>query len=54
MIDYEDFTIDENRFPINRMKNITNHYHWVPIIDAGIKIGGASYLDGVSKDVYIK
>jgi alpha-glucosidase (family GH31 glycosyl hydrolase) len=54
MIDYEDFTIDENRFPLNRLKTILSKYHWIPIIDAGIKIGGASYLDGKQKNVFIK
>ena len=38
MIDYEDFTIDENRFPLDRMKAITDKYHYIPIIDAGIKV----------------
>jgi len=40
MIDYEDFTIDEKRFPLDRMAAITNKYRYVPIIDAGISIKG--------------
>jgi hypothetical protein len=54
MIKFEDFTIDEARFPINRMKAIIDKYHWVPIIDAGIYVGGPAYLDGRQKDVFIK
>lgn len=44
MIDYEDFTINEELFPLDRMKNITNKYHYIPIIDAGIKVNdGVAY-----------
>lgn len=43
MIDYEDFTIDEARFPLYKMKNITDRYKWIPIIDAGIKTDGFAH-----------
>ena len=43
MIDYEDFTIDENRFPLDKMKAITDKYRYIPIIDAGIKTSGSAY-----------
>jgi len=38
MLHFEDFTIDESRFPLDRMKKIMENYYYVPIIDAGIKI----------------
>jgi alpha-glucosidase len=42
---FEDFTIDEQRFPLDRMKQILENYYYVPIIDAGIKVGnGTPYL----------
>lgn len=42
---FEDFTIDEQRFPLDRMKKILENYYYVPIIDAGIKVGnGTPYL----------
>lgn len=31
---YQDFTIDESRFPLDRMAKITEKYHYVPIIDS--------------------
>ena len=43
MVNYEDFTIDEKRFPIDRMNKIMENYKWVPIIDAGINYGGHAY-----------
>jgi len=54
MVDYEDFTIDEERFPLNRMKAITDKYRYIPIIDAGIKTSGSAYEEGLSRGVYIK
>jgi hypothetical protein len=44
MIDYEDFTIDESRFPLDKIANILSKYHYIPIIDAGIKVNdGRAY-----------
>ncbi len=44
MLDYEDFTIDETRFPLKDMKFITDSYNYIPIIDAGIKVNnGTAY-----------
>ncbi len=55
MDDLEDFTIDEESFPLDRMKKITEKYHYVPIIDAGIKVGdGIPYLEGKKRNVFIK
>jgi alpha-glucosidase (family GH31 glycosyl hydrolase) len=53
MIDYEDFTIDESRFPLDRMKAITNKYKYIPIIDAGIKNSGPAYEEGLKRGVYV-
>jgi hypothetical protein len=39
MFYFEDFTIDEKRFPLDRMKKILENYNYVPIIDAGVKVG---------------
>lgn len=37
------------------MKAITDVYHYIPIIDAGIKIGtGQAYKEGVKRNVFIK
>lgn len=54
MIDYEDFTIDEARFPLDRMAAITKDYHYIPIIDAGIKATGAAYDEGIKRNVFVK
>ena len=43
MKDYEDFTIDEERFPLDRMKAITDKYRYMMIIDAGIMNSGSSF-----------
>ena len=43
MIDKQDFTINENDFPLHRMKKITDKYHYIPIIDSEIKVGGVGY-----------
>ncbi len=55
MIDYEDFTIDETRFPLDRMAKILSKYHYVPIIDAGIKVNnGTAYNEGKARNVFVK
>lgn len=53
MVNYEDFTIDETRFPLDKMKNITDRYKWIPIIDAGIKNSGYAYEEGLKRGVYV-
>lgn len=53
MLDYEDFTIDETRFPLNVMKNITDRYKYIPIIDAGIKTSGSAYEEGLRRGVFV-
>lgn len=46
MIDYEDFTINDKLFPLDRMKNILSRYRYIPIIDAGIKVNdGIAYKE---------
>lgn len=55
MIDYEDFTIDETKFPLDRMANIIGKYHYIPIIDAGIKVNdGVAYNQGKARGVFMK
>lgn len=55
MIDYEDFTIDETKFPLDRMADIISKYHYIPIIDAGIKVNdGVAYNQGKARGVFIK
>ena len=46
LLDYQDFTIDESRFPLDRMKAITDKYRYCCIIDAGIKVNGVGYSEG--------
>lgn len=43
MKDFEDFTIDEGRFPLSDMAKIQEKYRYIPIIDAGIKLNGSAY-----------
>ncbi len=43
MEDFEDFSIDEDRFPLSDMATIKKKYRYIPIIDAGIKINGFAY-----------
>lgn len=55
MIDYEDFTINDKLFPLDRMKNILSRYRYIPIIDAGIKVNdGIAYKEGQTRGVFIK
>ena len=55
MQDKADFTIDESRFPLDQMKEITDNYQWIPIVDAGIGVGdGFAYVEGHKRDVFIK
>lgn len=59
MVRYEDFTIDENRFPefedfVAEMR--ADNIHLIPIIDAGIKIedGYQVYEEGVKNNYFCK
>jgi alpha-glucosidase (family GH31 glycosyl hydrolase) len=54
MVDYEDFTIDETKFPLDRMAKITDKYRYVPIIDAGIKNSGSAYDEGLRQNVFLR
>lgn len=53
MIDYEDFTIDETKFPLDRLNKILEKYRYIPIIDAGIKNSGSAYEEGLKRGVYV-
>ena len=35
------------------MKAITDKYHYIPIIDAGIKNTGSAYEEGLKRGVYV-
>lgn len=55
MVNFEDFTVDETRFPLDKLASLSSKYHLVPIIDAGIKVGnGTGYVEGHKMDVFIK
>ena len=54
MVDYEDFTIAESRFPLDKMKEITDNYHYIPIIDPGIKVNSSAYNEGKERGVFVK
>lgn len=54
MKDFEDFTIDEDRFPRSDMAKIKNKYRYIPIVDAGIKIDGFAYEQGLKRNVFVK
>jgi alpha-glucosidase (family GH31 glycosyl hydrolase) len=51
---FEDFTIDEENFPLSDMKKILEKYRYIPIIDAGIKVEGIAYEEGLRRNVYVK
>ena len=44
MTDYQDFTIDKNRYDLNDFKEVksTENIRFVPIIDGGIALGNNS------------
>ena len=54
MLQLQDFTIDQQRFPITEMNKIRERYKWVPIIDAGIKTVGYAYEQGLSRGVFLR
>ena len=55
MLNYEDFTIDETKFPLNEMKDLIKNVHYIPIMDAGILIGNSTfYTEGQKRGVFIK
>jgi hypothetical protein len=35
------------------MKKIMEKYRYIPIIDAGIKVGGIAYDEGLKRNVFI-
>lgn len=36
MMDFQDFTVDTDNFPLDAMRKITEKYRYVPIVDAGV------------------
>ena len=36
------------------MKKITDKYHYIPIIDAGIKNSGYAYEEGLKRNVFVR
>lgn len=47
--------MDTNRFPLDRMKNITDHYKYIPIIEPSIRYGkGYAYEEGKKRNVFIQ
>ena len=53
MKDFEDFTIDEENFPLSDMKKIKENYRYIPIIDAGIMVNGIAYAEGLKRNVFV-
>lgn len=56
---YEDFTINTTAYDTNQMKEITDlnttyGVHWIPIVDAGIKITGNAGMQGASEGLFIQ
>lgn len=38
MNDYENFTFNYTRYPLDRLNELAKKVHYIPIIDVGIKI----------------
>ena len=38
MDEFLDFTVDQENYPLTQLKKITDQYHYVPIVDAGVAI----------------
>lgn len=59
MIDKEIFTVDQDRFPPEKMKSFATKYkkRWVPIIDVGVKQQfprGPGLQAGLEKNIFVK
>ncbi len=55
MSHFEDFTVNEKKFPLSEMAEIIQGHHYIPIIDAGIKVGdGKGYTEGKKRNVFVK
>ena len=56
MYSFTDFTIDNDRYNVQKLKELAQKIHWVPIIDAGISLNVTSdaYNLGKKYDVWIK
>lgn len=54
MKELEDFTIDQDRFPLSDMQKIKQKYRYIPIIDAGIKVNGSAYEQGLRRKVFVR
>ena len=55
MKDYETFTIDEQKFPLDQMAQILQNYHYIPIIEPSIRFGqGYAYEEGKNRNIFIQ
>jgi alpha-glucosidase (family GH31 glycosyl hydrolase) len=54
MKDFKDFVVDEENFPLSKMKNITDNYHYVVIVDAGVARETEAYDIGRDAGIFVK
>ncbi len=57
MVDFQDFTIDAKRYPLQEFADFLNKngLKYIPIIDAGIAVGdNVAFNEGVKRDLFIK
>lgn len=54
MQDFQDFTVDTDSFPLDSMKQITDKYRYIPIIDAGVSRDSEAYSIGHARDIFVK
>ena len=46
MDEFRDFTVDEDNFPLDQLKKITDEFHYVPIVDAGVSLESDAFSIG--------
>ena len=56
MYSFTDFTVDNDRYNIQKLQEMAQKIHWVPIVDAGVALNETadSYLLGQKYNVWIK
>jgi alpha-glucosidase (family GH31 glycosyl hydrolase) len=55
MHEYETFTVDTAKFPLDRLRNITKYYHYIPIVEPSIRYReGYAFNEGKARNVFIK
>jgi len=56
MYSFTDFTVDDERYNVEKVKELAEKIHWVPIIDAGISLNETSdaYNLGMKYNVWVK